>query len=192
MAVPPWTQGTLSPQVEGYNHPEELPYEQQFRATGGLRVGNENYPFNGCGLRVRRQGLRRARNSHNGGRGYCWQSAVFPSGKAFGSDVNPPRPDGVAPFNDAYLYPGDGPLIPARVVETSFLRSLRRSGEDVSLVLESELGLTRITGETVASVIRFHPHGQGFAVQQGSVRYRWDDEEAYGMIERSSPRDRIS
>jgi hypothetical protein len=156
-----------------------------------LRVGDEAHDFDGGGLRIRRQGLRRAKNSHNGGRGYCWQSALFPSGKGFGCDSNPPRPDGVPPFNDGYIFLGDGSLIPARVIEAPFLRKLQPSGEDVSLVLESELGITRIEGETVASTFRFHPHGAGFAVHAGGARYRWDGEEAYGMIERTSPLDTI-
>jgi hypothetical protein len=191
MASPPWSQGTLVPQTEAYNHPGEKPYEQLFRATGRLRLGDEEYEFDGCGLRIRRQGIRKASGSFNGGRGYTWQSALFPSGRAFGFDVNPPRPDGVPPFNDGFVFLGDGSLIPARVVEAPFLRRLRPTGDDVSFVLESELGRTTIEGETVASTFGFSPHGSGFALQMGGVRYRWDGEEAYGMIERASPRELV-
>ena len=53
--------------------------------------------------------------------GHCWQSALFPSGRAFGYIAYPPRPDGQPTFNEGYLFDGDGGLIPARVVEAPWL-----------------------------------------------------------------------
>jgi hypothetical protein len=198
LAVPPWIQGSLLPEakalletsVEGdlMGGPR---YEQLFRATGSVRVGDEEQTFTGSGLRIRRQGVRRLAEFW----GHCWQSAVFPSGRGFGYIAYPARGDGAPTFNEGYLFTGDGALIPARVIEAPWLRTLETSGEDVSVVFESELGRTRIEGVTALSthdVTDRGPEMPNFpALQQAGVRYRWDGEETYGMLERSTMRDKI-
>jgi hypothetical protein len=136
--------------------------------------------------------------------GHCWQSALFGSGRAFGYISYPPRPDGQPTFNEGYVFYGDGDLIPARVVEAPWLTKLQPLGEDVSVVMETSEGNVRIEGETVVSTHDItHPSeipaGQlpklanwTFpALQQAGVRYRWDGEETYGMLERSTPMDKI-
>jgi hypothetical protein len=61
-------------------------------------------------------------------------------------------------------------------------------GDDASLELESELGITRIGGMTALSLFRVgNPDIGGLNLQQGGVKYEWDGQAAYGMIERSSP-----
>lgn len=199
MATPPYIQGSLWSQDEQARKAFEIAdnyiggkrFEQLFRAKGLVRVDGREYPFSGSGLRIRRKGIRHI----SGFWGHCWQSALFPSGKAFGCNVYPPRTDGVPSLNDGYLFRGDGPLIPARVVEAPWLRKLQPSGEDVSVVLETAGGLTTIEGETVVATFdtKQRPHiGEEFPVLfQGGVRYRWDGEETYGMLERSSRRDQI-
>jgi hypothetical protein len=196
MAVPPWIQGTLFPEaaemlatsIEGklMGGPR---FEQLFRATGSVRVGKEERTFTGSGLRIRRQGIRDVTEFW----GHCWQSALFPSGRAFGYLAYPPRPDGTASYNEGYLFTGDGALIPAKVLEAPWLTSLLPRGDDVAFVLESELGITRIEGETVFSTFEMGiPEFPQFPILfQGGVRYRWDGEETYGMLERSSMRDKI-
>jgi len=102
--------------------------------------------------------------------------------------------DGEPTFNEGFLYLGDGPLIPARVVEAPWLGKLQPAVEDVAVVFESELGLTRIEGETALSTFDVvdRPDMPNFPVlYQGGVRYRWDSEETYGMLERSTMRDKI-
>jgi hypothetical protein len=198
MAVPPWIQGELSStaaeqlasSIEGafMGGPR---YEQLFRAEGSVRVGNEEHSFTGSGLRIRRQGIRDVSQFW----GHAWQSALFPSGRAFGYIAYPPRPDdGSESYNEGYVFTGDGALIPARVIEAPWLAKLEPNGADVSLVLESELGTTRIEGETVVSTYSLGiPEMPQFPVLfQGGVRYRWDGEETYGMLERSSMRDKIA
>ena len=75
---------------------------------------------------------------------------------------------------------------PARVVDAPWLRRITPSGDDVSVTLESDLGLTRITGVTALSTFRIgNPDIGGMHLQQSGVRYTWGDETAYGMIERS-------
>ena len=127
-------------------------YEQLFRATGAVRVAGTEHAFTGSGLRIRRQGVRRL----EGFWGHCWQSALFPSGRAFGYIAYPPRPDGQPTFNEGYLFAGDGDLIPARVVDAPWLTKLQPLGEDVSVVLQTADGTVRIEGETVLSTSRHH------------------------------------
>ncbi len=208
MAVPPWVQGALQADAD-----EQLKtsivgdlmggprYEQLFRATGSVHVAGEQHDFSGTGLRIRRQGVRRL----EGFWGHCWQSALFPDGRAFGYIAYPPRPDGEPAFNEGYVYLGEGNLIPARVVAAPWLRRLRARGEDVSVVLETESGTVRIEGETVVSthditdpsevpaeMLEKMANWTFPALQQAGVRYRWDGEEAIGMLERSSPMDKIT
>jgi hypothetical protein len=145
--------------------------------------------FTGSGLRIRRQGVRDVSEFW----GHAWQSALFPSGRAFGYIAYPPRPDGTESYNEGYLFDGDGDLIPAKVRRAPWLRQLTRNGKDVSLELETADGITCIEGETVVSTYELGlPEYLEFPVIfQGTVRYRWDGEETYGMLERSSMRDKI-
>ncbi len=188
--VPPWESGSLleeagrvlATQEEGdlMGGPR---FEQLFLATGTLRVGDREHPISGGGLRIRRTGVRRLARF----RGHAWQSAVFPSGRAFGHCVYPPRDDGKPTFNEGFLFDGDGALIPARVVEAPWLRTTDRGGQDVSVVLETAAGTTTIAGESVLSTIK--PLGAGeyaFTLQQAIARYTWDGETANGMLERST------
>lgn len=146
--------------------------------------------------------------------GHCWQTALFPSGQAFGYIAYPPRPDGRPTFNEGYLFDGDGSLIPARVVEAPWLRRLQPRGENVSVVLETADGTERIEGETVvstqditdpselavrtggaeeaAALLAKMANWTFPALQQAGVRYRWKGEDTYGMLERSSPMDSIT
>jgi hypothetical protein len=208
LAVPPWVQGALQSDassalktsIEGdlMGGPR---YEQLFRATGAVRVAGTEHAFTGSGLRIRRQGVRKL----EGFWGHCWQSALFGSGRAFGYIAYPPRPDGQPTFNEGYLFDGDGDLIPARVVEAPWLTKLQPLGEDVSVVLETADEAVRIEGETMVSTHDITDPSEipadqlaklanwTFpALQQAGVRYRWDGEETYGMLERSIPMDKIT
>lgn len=197
MAVPPWIQGTLHPEaaarlqsgIEGAMMGGDR-YEQLFRARGHFRAGKEVQEFSGSGLRIRRQGVRNIDEFW----GHCWQSALFPSGKAFGYIAYPPRDDGKPTYNEGYIFTGDGDLIPARVIKAPWLRQLAANGDDVSLQLESAQGIINIEGETFVSTFAMgRPEmPPNFPVlQQAGVRYRWDGEETYGMMERSSRKDKI-
>ena len=207
MAVPPWVQGALQrdagERIENSVEGQLMGgarYEQLFRASGSATIGGQTQDFTGTGLRIRRQGVRKLGEFW----GHAWQSAVFPSGKAFGYIAYPPRPDGQPTFNEGYIFTGDGGLVAARVVHAPWLTTLQATGEDVSLVLETADGATRIDGETVFSTHDIHHSDNTFSVremkkenpnfpalQQAGVRYRWDGEEAYGMLERSNPIDKL-
>jgi prepilin-type processing-associated H-X9-DG protein len=208
MAVPPWVQGALQADADSQLKTSIVGdlmggprYEQLFRATGSVDVAGEHHAFSGTGLRIRRQGVRRL----EGFWGHCWQSALFPDGRAFGYIAYPPRPDGEPAFNEGYLFDGDGGLMPARVVAAPWLTRLQSRGEDVSVVLETDRGTVRIEGETVVSthditdpsevpaeMLEKMANWTFPALQQAGVRYRWDGEEAIGMLERSSPMDKIT
>jgi len=192
MAVPPWVPGSLLTEagavLSGGEQGEFMSprYEQLFRARGELRVGDERFSFKGQGLRIRRQGFRK----FDGFWGHCWQSCLFPSGKAFGFNIYPPRSDGKPNYAEGYIFEGDGTLVPALPIDVPWLVKLRTGGDDVPLELETVDGR------------RVHIEGTSFAnlrsrgsvvlppdfpiVQQAHVHYRWGDEEATGMMERSS------
>jgi hypothetical protein len=192
-AAPPWENGTLradaarvlAEQEEGalMGGPR---YEQLFRMTGRLRVGDDERGLRGGGLRVRRQGVRRLARFW----GHAWQSSVFPSGRGFGYIVYPERDDGLPTYNEGYVFDGDGPLVPARVVEAPWLRRMQHRGEEVQVVLETDDGRTEtIRGETLVSVFAAIPVTEDMAfpvLHQSIVRYRWGDEAANGMMERSA------
>jgi hypothetical protein len=207
MAVAPWIQGTLVPEAGVLLETTEAGlmggdrYEQLFRCNGTVQVGGEaEHTFTGTGLRIRRQGVRRLTEF----RGHCWQSALFPSGRAFGYIAYPPREDGQPTFNEGYVYEGDGDLVPARIIEAPWLTRIQPLHEDVPVVLATERGTIRIEGETVLSTYDIHHADKTFstaamrqersdfpALQQAGVRYRWDGEETFGMLERSSPQNKI-
>jgi hypothetical protein len=207
MAVPPWIQGSLLPQARALLEAGESDlmggprYEQLFRATGLVRTPAGERTFQGTGLRIRRQGIRHLVEF----RGHCWQSALFPSGRAFGYIAYPPREDGEPTFNEGYVYQGDGGLTAARVVEAPWLTKLQALCQEVPLVLETDQGTVRIEGETVVSTFDIRHDDQTWAIQamqkeipdfpplqQAGVRYRWDGEVTYGMLERSYPRHRMA
>jgi hypothetical protein len=200
MAVPPWVYGQLlsdqhevletgpAGRFEGGGTTGGFRHEQLFRAEGTITIAGEATAFTGGGLRIHRVGNRQTA----GFWGHAWQSALFPSGRAFGLSCLPPAPDGSATFNEAFLFDGER-RVPARAVRAPFPTQGEPFGSDVSLVLESELGVTEITGETVFPTF-LAPH-QGppacppdeppIWFEQSIARYRWDGEDAYGMVERS-------
>lgn len=191
MAVQPWVPGSLLPEAAEALGGEQGDfmsprYEQLFRCTGSLSIDGEQIDFDGNGLRIRRTGFR----AFAGFWGHCWQSAVFPSGRAFGFNIYPPRDDGVLNYAEGFIVETDGTRIPARPVQVPWLRKLVTGGEDVSFVLETIDGRrVEVSGETYVNVRSRGSHvlPPDFPiVQQAHARYNWDGEETTGMIERSS------
>jgi hypothetical protein len=184
MVTPAWTQQSETTSADLDENLMGLGYrfEHLFRAEGVFRIDGQDRPFKATGLRVKRQSIRRLEGFY----GHCWQSAVFPDGRAFGYIAYPPKPDG-SQYNEGYVYQ-DGRVHPAKAVQIPWLRRIVDKGDDVALELESELGRTRIAGSTALSTFRIgNPHLPGFNLQQSGVLYRWGDQSAYGMIERSGP-----
>jgi hypothetical protein len=184
METPAWIQAsdeknaTLQDNLMGLGYR----FEHLFRAEGVFHIDGKARSFKGTGLRIHRQSIRRLEGFY----GHCWQSALFPDGRAFGFITYPPKPDGTETYNEGYIYHNDR-MFKAKAVKTPWLRRIVGSGDDVSVELESELGRTRIEGKTTLSTFRVgNPDIGGLNLQQSGVLYRWGDQTAYGMIERSS------
>jgi hypothetical protein len=61
------------------------------------------------------------------------------------------------------------------------------AGDEMVLELESELGRTVIEGTTALNTFRIgNPDIGGLNLQQGGALFRWGDQQAYGMVERST------
>jgi hypothetical protein len=185
MAAPPWFQGTHEP--EGSFVAGEHRHEQLCTVRGTLELDGATTSFTGGGLRVHRKGG--DRNDYGEFLGHVWQSARLPSGRAFGTIHYRPRPDGTVVYREGWVLDG-GELLAAKVEATPWMTTTRPAGEDVSFTLATAAGEVRIEGETFVSSLRPpRPVGDGTAfplLQSGIARYRWGDEEAFGMIERSS------
>jgi hypothetical protein len=196
MAAPAWAQGGLSAEAAALIESSEEArivegrYEQLFRAKGTLRVGGSEYNFTGSGTRVRR----RATRPLHVFRGNILQSALFPSGRGFGCIVHAPRQDGIPAYNEGYLFNGDGPLIPARVVEAPWMTRLTPTGDNATVALESRLGVTVIEGQTILSTFdlaRFPSMPNFPVIYEGGARYSWDGEQTYGLIENTIRPDQL-
>jgi hypothetical protein len=195
MAAIPWEPGSILPEAAealggkqgDYMSPR---YEQLFRATGVLSIDEEERSFKANGLRIRRTGFR----AFAGFWGHCWQSAVFPSGRAFGFNSYPPREGEPPSYSEGWIIEADGTRIGARPVEIPWLRKLVTGGEDVPCVLETVDGRRiEIGGVTFANTRSRGGHvlppdwpKDWPIVQQSHAFYTWDGERTTGMIERSS------
>lgn len=195
MAAIPWVPGSILPEAAealgGKQGQFMSPrYEQLFRCTGTLAIDGETCRFRANGLRIRRTGFR----AFAGFSGHCWQSALFPSGRAFGVNAYPPRDDGEPTFFEGWIIDHDGKRVGARPAVLPWLRKLVTGGEDVSLVLETVDGhRVAIGGTTFANTRSRGGHvlppdwpRDWPIVQQSHAVYTWDDERTTGMIERSS------
>jgi hypothetical protein len=159
-------------------------FEHHFRALCHYEIDGRSYEFKATGTRIKRQSIRRLEGFY----GHCWLSAVFPDGSAFGSLAYPPRQDshGELSYNDAVIYK-DGRLYPAKIIRTSFLRRLVSAGDELLLELESALGRTVIEGTTALNTFRVgNPDIGGLNLHQGGALFRWGNQKAYGMVERST------
>jgi prepilin-type processing-associated H-X9-DG protein len=193
MAAPAWVQDNTPEKLATMTEQERIdagPMGYGFRkeqlclGQGWFELEGERRPLKGRGLRIHRQSVR----PMGAFRGHCWQSTVFPDGRAFGYSSFPPLPgeDPANTYNDGYVY-HDGQWYPAKARKIPFLRSLMPRGDDVSVELEYERGTVRIGGVSELTTIRIaNPGTMGLTIQQGGARYTWDDQVAYGMIERSS------
>lgn len=196
MATPAWVQDYRAEKLAGMSDKEKTDaglmgygyrIEQLFRGEGTLTLDGTRRDFRAVGSRIHRQSVRPMAAF----RGHCWQSAVFPDGRAFGYIAYPLRPGESEKerYNIGYLYQ-NGRMYPARARSIPFLRKIMPRGDDVSVELETEFGVTKIGGTTDLST--FHLGNQavsGFNNQQSGACYRLDGMTAFGMIERSSPAD---
>ena len=192
-AAPPWVSGTLNPQAramfdEGFAGRFISPrYEQLCTSHGTLHVGDHHWDFEGTALRIHRQGPRDVL----GFWGHCWASALFSSGRGFGVLAFPER-EGAGAYNEGFVL-DRGALVPATIVDAPWLRRLTTSGEDVSLTLRTADADVRVDGETILAACLPGGLSPDFppALHQASVRYQLENEETFGMMERSIPVDQL-
>lgn len=160
--------------------------EHLCRGEGLLEIDGMTRTFRLQGSRIKRQSVRPL----DAFRGHCWQSAIFPDGRAFGFiayPANAEKPE----YNVGYVYQ-NGKMYPARATRIPYIRQVVAEGEDVSLELESELGRHLISGTTRLSTFRVNNAemaalgAPGFTLQQGGSCYTWDGLSSHGMIERSA------
>jgi hypothetical protein len=208
MAAPPWPLGRLDP-TSGQDMAAASGrfiggerYEQLYRMKGHVRIDREEFDISGIGMRTHRRGTREMEAWH----GHSWQTALFPSGRAFGLMRFPSKdgPEGRTleglRFNEGFVVQ-DGRMYPARVLQSTWLDTFTPAGERSQIRLTSELGEAVIDVETAAVAWRtiftnteagrylrgFGVWGPGtFVMGQGGARYTWDGESAYGQIERST------
>jgi len=203
MAVPPWTPGEQAVQtgdrstelavgaVGGHRH------EQLFRCSGRFAIeGEAELVFTGTGLRIRRYGVRDVGDFP----GHCWQSALFPSGKAFAMMGFPARSDGTPAYGEGFIFDGERKAY-AKVIEAPWMTEFDPHGGSVDVVLETDAERLRIEGKTYDStfvtqdVPMFGDWSYGYEralpFHQGGAHYTWGGESAYGMIERSLPREQM-
>lgn len=207
MAVPPWQQGTLSAAARDAFDRDAgrfiggLRYEQLFRMTGRLKIFDDEgleLEFTGSGMRTHRRGERQLTRWH----GHSWQTALFPSGRAFGL-MRFPDAEGsqTMQYDEAFIF-DHGRMLTATVLESAWLSSYQGVGERFRIRLHSdELGEQVIDGEVlgqswrtmVLSDVEEHEYRHGvsgeagtYVLAQGAARYRWNDESATGQIERST------
>lgn len=194
MAAPAWVQDYRQERLAGMSEQERADagsmgygyrIEQLFRGEGALTVDGKTRAFKAVGSRIHRQSVR----PMGAFRGHCWQSCLFPDGSGFGYIAYPLR-EGESEtqrYNVGYVV-RDGKMYSAKARNIPFLRKIMARGDDVSVELESELGVTRVGGST--ELCTFHlgnPGVNGFNNQQSGVHYTLNGMQAYGMIERSSP-----
>jgi hypothetical protein len=190
MVTPCWVQDNSPEKVAALSEADRVEaesmgigwrLEHQFRGQGSFTIDGTTRDFKCLGTRIKRQSVRPL----GGFRGHCWQAAVFPDGRAFGYIAYPPRADGSS-YNEGYVY-RDGRMYPARATRVPWLRRIVGAGDDASLELEYAGGTISIGGVTALSTFRVgNPDIGGLNLQQGGVRYSWDGQTAFGMIERSS------
>jgi hypothetical protein len=195
MATPAWVQD-YSPETYARMSPADQAnaqcmgigwrLEHLFRGVGTLTVDGQTREFRAVGSRIKRQSVRPL----DAFRGHCWQSALFPDGRAFGFIAYPANPK--APeFQIAYVYM-NGKMYPAKATKIPYIRQVLEEGDDVSLELQSELGTHHISASTTLNTFKVNnPEmaalgATGFTLQQGGARYTWDGMTSYGMIERSA------
>jgi hypothetical protein len=156
--------------------------EQSMRGQGEVTVDGRSRSFRCVGMRVKRRSVRTDALFL---RGHCWQSAVFPDGRAFGFLAYPPHADGYEGWNRGFVYV-DGRMHPAKAENIKWLRTPTAKDEDVMVELHSDLGVTRIGGSTaLTTFMKGSPGVWGLNLHQGGALYSWDGQSAYGMIERS-------
>lgn len=162
-----------------------LRFDQLLTGSGWYEIDGEGRSVTVTGNRIKRRSVRTDGLML---RGHAWQAALFPDGSGFGYEARPVHDDGFEPWNHAYVYK-DGVMHEGHVENVSWLPSSPvAQGEDVSLDIHTDLGVTRVSGRTGLTTSRVASNELwGLNLQQGGAYYEMDGQEGWGMIERSMP-----
>jgi hypothetical protein len=179
--------GSMKEQVWASEH-----YQQLFRLTGTMRIhGVGDVPIDTTGVRDHSRGQRGGGMDKWGG--HTLIHVLFPSGKAFALQMMW-LPDGTVSLDTAYvLIDGEFQHASGKVVPR--LDRLNLGGDEMRLVLESDIGLHELTGTVIRNSF-LTPQRLGMAVgadadgpygimAMGHARWEWDGEVSYGLTERS-------
>jgi hypothetical protein len=177
--------------------------EQVLFADATLRIGDKWFRISGPGLRTHRKGARTMESSAATPvakyTGHRWIHAVFPSGREIyhswfgGADGGA---DGVA-IEGSEAFVRDNGVFYRAEVSNPVPMTLDGAGARASFLFISALGETSIDCEVVADSFQSllgdeffgvqwdSPNPDCLAMSQAFVRYRWGDETAINMMERS-------
>ena len=196
MALPPWLTGGYCEdppgRADGLLAVGRPRYEQLCHVLGTVRrPGRADYQFTGTGLRTHRLGARAATVC----RGTSWASAVFPSGKGFGSLQLLDKAGGKM-YAEAFVAAADRVMRQVRVVRTPYLEKLDCVGRRFEIELE-EVGRSHVVaGEVLQCAFNY---GIGVDRAPGAIdfahmmcRYHWDDEETVGLLEQGMEIERLT
>lgn len=168
-------------------------YQQTFRATGTVTVDGKPEPFDGTGTRDHSRGQRGHKPRSFGGHN-LW-SAPFASGKAFGMQ-RMWTPEGDATLDVGFVFV-DGRYYDTDLLSPpAYIERMALSGEQLELIMRSELGEHRITGVVRRTLFCTlgEPWGYQFGADldcprglfaPGFCEFDWDGEKGWGLAERS-------
>lgn len=167
-------------------------YEQLYRATGFVRVENEEFPFNGTGWRDHSRGPREGGTGDPWG-GHVIAGCLFPSGRAF-MFSRYYKPDGVINLEGGCVYDKDGSFQHVEVATAPRLTQLQMKDEVLPIDLRWEGGEINLTMTTKRSIwtsmqkrlaVGKDLEGPGLMYVLNFGPCEWDGETGYVYLERS-------
>lgn len=178
--------GSMAEQVWASEH-----YQQLLRITGQVQLEDRTIDVDTTGVRDHSRGPRGAGMERWGG--HTLIHVLFPSGRAVAVQ-RMWSPDGDVTLDTAYVLV-DGQIRYCDVLELPQLETIQLSGDKLRLVLRSEAGEHRFEGEMMKTTFST-PFG-GLCVGAdtsgpigvfgfGHARWTWEDEDGYGLTERSN------
>lgn len=169
-------------------------YQQLLQVSGQVQLRGASYEVRTTGVRDHSRGQRGQEGGMDLWGGHTLIHVLFPSGRGVGVQQMW-TPEGKVTLDTAYVLV-DGSMHYADVHELPRLEAVALRGEQMQLVLESDLGEHRLEGEMLKTVYTT-PLGKGLSVGAdtaapygvfglGHARWSWDGEEGFGLTERSN------
>jgi hypothetical protein len=169
-------------------------YEQLYRATGTVRLGEDDLGFDGCGWRDHSSGPRGAGTGAPWG-GHVIIGCLYPSGRGWGLGRYW-DPQGTITLEGGWVANDDGRLVHASVLDAPRLRELTLDAEELAVALAWPGGslATTITTRTTLWLamakqlaVGRDPEGAGLMYVLNHGPAEWDGESGVAYVERSDP-----